>query len=299
MKLKFRTPAKINLGLFVLGKRDDGFHELETLFQMVSLYDQIELESEDGGVSLDCDAPGIPTDGSNLVVRAAEMLRDSVPAAAGRGCRIRLKKQIPAGAGLGGGSGNAAYVLWALNRLWDLRLDRSALHEFAARLGSDIPFFLSAPQAVGRGRGEVLEPLEPSEKMHIVIIFPRLVVPTGEVYRGLNLELTTPPKTISILQKFFSRSDVAGLAAHLHNDLEPYVLERFPVVKQARDALSALDAEGVLLSGSGSAVFGVFTSREQAEQAFARLQATDWDVFVTETVSRFAEFLPEEMLDYP
>ncbi|WP_052338185.1 4-(cytidine 5'-diphospho)-2-C-methyl-D-erythritol kinase [Nitrospina gracilis] len=203
MKLKFRTPAKINLGLFVLGKRDDGFHELETLFQMVSLYDQIELESEDGGVSLDCDAPGIPTDGSNLVVRAAEMLRDSVPAAAGRGCRIRLKKQIPAGAGLGGGSGNAAYVLWALNRLWDLRLDRSALHEFAARLGSDIPFFLSAPQAVGRGRGEVLEPLEPSEKMHIVIIFPRLVVPTGEVYRGLNLELTTPRKRLVFCKNFF------------------------------------------------------------------------------------------------
>ncbi|CAI2719603.1 4-(cytidine 5'-diphospho)-2-C-methyl-D-erythritol kinase [Nitrospina watsonii] len=300
MKLKFRTPAKINLGLFVLGKRDDGFHELETLFQMVSLYDQVELETAAAGeVTLECDAPGIPTDGTNLVVRAARMLQQTVPEAARQGCRIRLEKHIPAGAGLGGGSGNAACVLWGLNRLWDLQLERPALHEIAARLGSDIPFFLSAPQAVGRGRGERLTPLEPSEKMHLVIIFPRLTVPTAEVYRRLTLDLTTPPKTISILQKFFSQSDIAGLAAHLHNDLESVVLEGFPVVRQVRDALSALDAKGVLLSGSGSAVFGIFANRDQAERAFSRLQATDWDVFVAETVSRFAEFLPGELLDYP
>jgi len=299
MKLEFRTPAKINLGLYVLGKREDGFHELETLFQMVSLYDRVELESRDGGIELECDATGIPTDGTNLVVRAAELLRAAVPGAAGRGCRIRLHKRIPAGAGLGGGSGNAACVLWGLNRLWDLKLERAALRETAARLGSDIPFFLSAPQAIGRGRGEVLTPLEPAEKMLVVIIFPGVSIATAEVYRGLKIELTTPPKTISILQKFLAQSDIAGLAAHLHNDLEPVVLERYPVVQRAREALCAEKAEGVLLSGSGSAVFGIFAGRAEAEQAHARLQANDWEVYLAETIAQFDEFLPGELLNYP
>lgn len=299
MNLKFRTPAKINLGLYVLGKRPDGFHELETLFQMVSLYDEVELEPREEGVVLECEAPGIPTDGTNLVVRAARMLQESVPRAAGKGCRIRLEKRIPAGAGLGGGSGNAALVLWGLNRLWDLGLERSALMEIAARLGSDIPFFLSAPQAIGRGRGEELTPLEPAEKFHVVILFPRVAIPTGEVYQRLKLELTTHPKTITILQKFFTQSDIAGLAAHLHNDLESIVLERYPVVRRAREALCAQNAEGVLLSGSGSALFGIFAGRAGAEQAYARLQANDWDVFLTETVARFEEFLPGELLNYP
>jgi 4-diphosphocytidyl-2-C-methyl-D-erythritol kinase len=143
MKLVFKTPAKINLGLFILGKRPDGYHDLETLFQMVSLYDTVELESLENKVELVCDDPKVPTDESNLMIRAARLLQEAVPEKTGLGCRMVLKKRIPMGAGLGGGSGNAAGVLTGLNRLWDLKLKSAELSKIAACLGSDIPFFLS------------------------------------------------------------------------------------------------------------------------------------------------------------
>jgi len=160
MKIKFKTPAKINLGLHIHGKREDGFHELETIFQMVSLYDDVELELLSSGIKLECDMPGVPTDDTNLVCKAALLLRQSYQVE-GKGVSIRLKKKIPFGAGLGGGSGNAAGVLMGLNRLWDLNIEREKLLTLAAELGSDVPFFLTSPCALGMGRGEQLKALKP------------------------------------------------------------------------------------------------------------------------------------------
>ncbi len=299
MKLELKSPAKINLGLFVVRKREDGYHDIETLFQMVGLYDDLIVESRTSGVSLQCEGGGIAADDDNLALRAARLLQERVPEARQQGCHIHLKKNIPAGAGLGGGSGNAALVLWALNRLWDLKMSRQDLQKLAAELGSDVPFFLASPAALGSGRGEILEPIEPIEKTNIIVVFPRLHVATAEVYRALNLDLTTPPKTISILLKFFSESDIPSLGEHLQNDLEPIVLERFPEVRAVRDRLASMAPEGVLLSGSGSAVFALFRDRAQAESARAQLQDTEWDVYLTETVASFSEFLPETLLHYP
>jgi len=140
MKIKFKTPAKINLGLHIHGKREDGFHELETIFQMVSLYDDLELELLPSGIKLECDAPGVPKDETNLVYKAALLLRKNYQVE-DKGVSIRLKKNIPFGAGLGGGSGNAAGVLMGLNRLWNLNIEREKLAKLAAELGSDVPFF--------------------------------------------------------------------------------------------------------------------------------------------------------------
>jgi len=299
MKLVLQSPAKINLGLYIRGKRPDGFHELETLFQMVSLYDTLELEDRKSGVELLCDHPDIPSDESNLVVRAARLLQAEVPAAAQRGCRILLKKKIPSGAGLGGGSGNAALALWGLNRLWDLGLERPRLRNFAAQLGSDIPFFLSAPAALGRGRGEQLTPLQPSKKFYVILIFPRVNIATSEVYQNLNLDLTKNKKNISILHEFFSQSDVPNLGAHLHNDLEPVVFKRYPAVQAVRDRLVSTRADGVLVSGSGSTVFAIFEQLESAQSAAKLCAREDWDLFLTETVSDFSEFLPESVINYP
>jgi 4-diphosphocytidyl-2-C-methyl-D-erythritol kinase len=299
MKLVFKTPAKINLGLFILGKRPDGYHDLETLFQMVSLYDTVELESLENGIELVCDDPKVPTDESNLMIRAARLLQEAVPEKTRLGCRMVLKKKIPMGAGLGGGSGNAAGVLVGLNRLWDLQLKPAELSKIAAQLGSDIPFFLCAPSAFGQGRGERLTPLQPSKKFHVILAFPRVSMATAEVYQALNFDLTKNSKNINILREFFSQSNIASLGAHLHNDLEPIVIERLPVVASIKQKLNSLNADGTLLSGSGSAVFGIFENSKKAQEAYARCCEEDWDTFLTETVSSFSEYMPENLLNYP
>ena len=299
MKLTFKTPAKINLGLFIVGKRSDGYHDLETLFQMVSLYDTVELESQESRIELICDDSRVPVDESNLMLRAARLLQETIPEKTGLGCRMVLQKKIPMGAGLGGGSGNAAGALIGLNCLWDLKLKPAELSKIAARLGSDIPFFLCAPSALGQGRGERLTPLQPPKKFHVVLVFPRVSMATAEVYQALNFSLTKNSKNINILREFFSQSNIASLGAHLHNDLEPVVIERIPVVASIKQKLISLEADGVLLSGSGSAVFGVFESSQKAQEAYARCCEEDWDTFLTETVSSFSEFMPEKLLNYP
>jgi len=297
MKIKFKTPAKINLGLHIHGKREDGFHELETIFQMVSLYDDVELELLSSGIKLECDTPGVPTDDTNLVCKAALLLRQSYQVE-GKGVSIRLKKKIPFGAGLGGGSGNAAGVLMGLNRLWDLKIEREKLSKLAAELGSDVPFFLTSPCALGMGRGEQLKVLKPCAKFQVLLVFPGFPVATSWVYQNLKLKLTKRENNISILRKNLSLSDITSLGSRLYNDLEPVVIQRFPEVQVVKDELGAWGALGVLLSGSGSTVFGIFDDPEKARIACAGLNGT-WERVIVETIESLTEFCPEDILNYP
>jgi 4-diphosphocytidyl-2-C-methyl-D-erythritol kinase len=296
MKIKFKTPAKINLGLHIHGKREDGFHELETIFQMVSLYDDVELELLSSGIKLECDTPGVPTDDTNLVCKAALLLRQSYQVE-GKGVSIRLKKNIPFGAGLGGGSGNAAGVLMGLNRLWDLNIEREELLALAAELGSDVPFFLTSPCALGMGRGEQLKVLKPCAKFQVLLVFPGFPVATSWVYQNLKLKLTKRENNISILRKNLSLSDITSLGSRLYNDLEPVVIQRFPEVQVVKDELEAWGALGVLLSGSGSTVFGIFDDPEKARVACAGLNGT-WERVIVETIESLTEFFPEDILNY-
>ena len=297
MKIKFKTPAKINLGLHIHGKREDGFHELETIFQMVSLYDDVELELLSSGIKLECDTPGVPTDDTNLVCKAALLLRQSYQVE-GKGVSIRLKKKIPFGAGLGGGSGNAAGVLMGLNRLWDLNIEREKLLALATELGSDVPFFLTSPCALGMGRGEQLKALKPCAKFQVLLVFPGFPVATSWVYQNLKLKLTKRENNISILRKNLSLSDITSLGSRLYNDLEPVVIQRFPEVQVVKDELGAWGALGVLLSGSGSTVFGIFDDPEKARVACAGLNGT-WERVIVETIESLTEFCPEDILNYP
>ena len=297
MKIKFKTPAKINLGLHIHGKREDGFHELETIFQMVSLYDDVELELLPSEIKLECDTPGVPTDDTNLVCKAALLLRQSYQVE-GKGVSIRLKKKIPFGAGLGGGSGNAAGVLMGLNRLWDLNIEREKLLALAAELGSDVPFFLTSPCALGMGRGEQLKTLKPCAKFQVLLVFPGFPVATSWVYQNLKLKLTKRENNISILRKNLSLSDITSLGSRLYNDLEPVVIQRFPEVQVVKDELGAWGALGVLLSGSGSTVFGIFDDPEKARAACAGLNGT-WERVIVETIESLTEFCPEDILNYP
>ena len=293
--ISFKTPAKVNLGLNILGKREDGFHELETLFQMVNWCDEIKIERLAKGLEFTCDQPDIPTDDGNLVIKAARLLQTRFPDRC-VGARIHLTKNIPHGAGLGGGSGNAAGVLLGLNFLWGLNLKRKDLILLASGLGSDVPFFLFSPCAIGRSRGEILEPVESSVKFYILMVYPGFPVSTAWVYGNLKLKLTKQQNNISILKNFLLQSEFAQLGATWNNDLEPIVFQAYPEIFGIKKEMLALGAKGALLSGSGSTVFGIFDSSETAKIAFAQLDGGKFRLFLAESVISLSELYPDEML---
>jgi 4-diphosphocytidyl-2-C-methyl-D-erythritol kinase len=258
------APAKINLGLHVLGKRRDGYHEIETILQTVSLYDEIAIEEGGEGVRLSTDHPDLAAGEENLIVRAANLLSKEV----GREepLQIRLVKRIPIGAGLGGGSSDAAATLAALNRLWGSPVSSDRLMQLAVQLGMDVPFFLFSATALASGRGELLEKLpSPSPPLWILLVNPGLYISTQSVYNGLKLGLTIKNKHISI-----RRFSVTSLRRHrslLQNDLERVTFEQFPLLKEIKERILERGAVGAAMSGSGSTLFGIFSDRESATQA--------------------------------
>ena len=291
-----KTPAKINFGLQILSKRPDGFHELETVLQMVALFDEMEFFAGDGELKLICDKPGIPEDENNLVFKAAKILREKFPEKTRSGVKIRLKKVIPAGAGLGGGSGNAAGVLLALNILWNLKIPRDDLISMASELGSDVPFFLMSPCAIGAGKGEILQPVENPICFYILMIYPGFPISTPWVYGNLKLKLTKSENNISILKNFILRSEFAQLGAALYTDLEPVVFKRYPEILKIKSELLSSGAAGALLSGSGSTVFGIFDNTEIAKKALVRFTGGKHRVFLAKSITGFSEFFPKEMI---
>ena len=293
--IAFKTPAKVNLGLYILGKREDGFHELETLFQMVNWCDEIKIECLGDGLDLICNQPDIPNDDGNLVIKAARLLQTRFPDRC-KGARIHLKKNIPHGAGLGGGSGNAAGILLGLNFFWGLKLKREDLILMASELGSDVPFFLFSPCAIGRSRGEILEPVNSSIKFYILMVYPGFTLSAAWVYGNLNLKLTKQKNNISILENFLLQSEFAQLGAAWINDLEPVVFQEYPEIFSIKKQILAFGAKGALLSGSGSTVFGLFDNLETAKTAYARLEGGKFRLFLAESVVSLSELYPEEML---
>jgi 4-diphosphocytidyl-2-C-methyl-D-erythritol kinase len=293
--ISFKTPAKVNLGLNILGKREDGFHELETLFQMVNWCDEIKIEPLTDGLELICNQPDIPNDERNLVIKAARLLQTRYPDQC-KGARIHLNKNIPHGAGLGGGSGNAAGVLLGLNFLWGLNLKRQDLILLASELGSDVPFFLLSPCAIGRSRGEILESVKSSIKFYILMVYPGFALSTAWVYQNLKLKLTKQENNISILKNLLLQSKFAQIGETWANDLELVVFQEYPEILEIKNELLALGAKGALLSGSGSTVFGMFDDLETAKSAYTRLERGGFRLFLAENIVSLSELYPEKML---
>lgn len=290
---RFTLPAfaKINLTLRVLGRRPaDNYHEIETVFQTVTLHDELTFEPlPDGCFELSCATPGIPTDERNLVCRAAAALRERFGVR--RGVRVILEKRIPAEGGLGGGSSDAAVALLGLASLWDIEpADAHSLCELGARLGADVPFFLTGGTALGTGTGTDIRALADAPAKHFVIVTPGEKVSTAEAYQALNSPALTKEK--SAVNLLVSRADVKipdSLCEVMRNDFEPVVFGLRPEIKRARDALLKAGASCAQLSGSGSSVFGVFDGRIEAGRARDALAAeTRWQVFLCETLSREA-----------
>ncbi|TAN44273.1 MAG: 4-(cytidine 5'-diphospho)-2-C-methyl-D-erythritol kinase [Nitrospirae bacterium] len=264
--VKIATPAKINWSLYVLDKRPDRYHNICSLMQCVELYDSLTLEhANDMELVSDID---IPT-GENLVFKAAAALRRY--AGTGKGARISLAKAIPSGAGLGGGSSDAAAALWGLNNLWKLGLDKDELKSIGAGLGADVPFFFDCPMALAEGKGEALTPLKPGKSYPLLLVKPEAAVPTAWAYNALEAakltNRTDKVNNIKLIYDLVVSGNISSLSENLHNDFEGVVFKEYPMIGELKKKLFYSGAVAALMSGSGSSVFGVFESREAAEKA--------------------------------
>lgn len=281
-----RPTAKINLTLRVGPLRSDGFHDVRTLLQSIGIADTMTVSARRGPFALSCRVPGVPSDESNLVWRAARALwtasgREGEP----RDAHVRLDKSIPHAAGLGGGSADAAAALTALNEVWELRQSRKDLHRVAAALGSDVPFFLMGGTAVGTGKGDELYPVDDVARLGVVIVKPSFGISTADAYRWVDEDRAAglPAASLERSREVHVGWETGPLV--LSNDLEAPVARRHPEILEIIASCYREGAMGAAMTGSGSAVFGLF-SESAAPRAARQLQRPNWLVAVTRTLNR-------------
>jgi 4-diphosphocytidyl-2-C-methyl-D-erythritol kinase len=279
--IALRAFAKINVGLEVLGKRSDGYHELRTILQTIDFHDELSFEEGDEGIRLTTNSKDIGTGPENLVVRAAMRLAE----AAGHrgGAFIHLEKRIPQGKGLGGGSSDAAATLIALDRLWNTRASARDLHRLAASLGMDVPFFLHGGTALAVSRGDEIYPLPEPGDLPIVLILPDFSISTADAYG--NLRLTNREADLKLLHFAWNLPEVRVELRELVNDLESAAGERFDSIQEYKRLLLDLGARGSMMSGSGSSVFGIFHDEASARDAAHALGLRGIEAVATRTVS--------------
>ena len=278
--------AKLNLSLDVTARREDGFHELAMLMQTVSVCDELTLSLHDGGkVTASCSLPFIPTDERNLAVRAARCYLEAVGEQ--QGVHIRMEKSIPVGAGMGGGSADAAAVLRGMNRLFDGRLSRRELEALACSVGSDVAFCVAGGSALARGRGEQLEDLPPLPDCLFVIAKPDFSISTPELYRKLDsVALRRHPDTPGLLQAM-EQGKLREICRRMYNVFEDVPDRRMRTVSEIKGTLLDHGALGAMMTGTGSAVFGVFEDAGNAEAARTALGKEYRFCAVAEPVARY------------
>jgi 4-diphosphocytidyl-2-C-methyl-D-erythritol kinase len=268
--------AKINLGLYVLDRRDDGFHNIRTIFHRIDLHDDIRLEAA-AALEVVSSSPDAPGDDSNLCFKAARALQELTGTR--NGVRIHLDKRIPVGAGLGGGSSDAATVLRVLPAFWHTAVAPEVIRTLAARLGSDVPYFLGISSAVAGGRGEVLDYFTLDIPHTILLCHPGIHVSTARAYGEIHHRGTPPADLRGIVERGV-RNPVL-LREELRNDFEETVFTRFPVIRRVRDAMTAGGAVYASMSGSGSAVYGMFSDPRRAAASAVELQAEGFGTWLT------------------
>jgi len=277
--MRVRSFAKINLGIEILGKRDDGYHELRTLLQSIDFYDELIFKTApENHILLRGNDPDVPWDNRNLIYQAVQLIQQKVGVFSG--LDIHVNKNIPPGSGLGGGSSNAAMTLFALNQLWDLRLRETEMFDLAKELGADVPFFLKGGLCLGTGRGDALSPLKETIQCFCLLIIPNFSILTGDIYQRYQASLTSGHKESKIIE-FLERRDFSLL----NNGLEETVFKRYPQLKPIKTLLYSLGAEMSQVSGTGSAVFGIFSEKKKAELAVGEIRKR-YTVFLVNTLSR-------------
>jgi 4-diphosphocytidyl-2-C-methyl-D-erythritol kinase len=281
MTVTVKAPAKINLFLRVLRRRADGYHDVESLLCTVGIYDSLTITIGSRRQGVSCEHPEVPENGANLVLRAVDLFfksaaRIGLPT---DNVHIAIDKKIPVGAGLGGGSSNAAAVLNVLNQFFRRPFTSDRLRRIASRIGADVPFFIDGLPAVATGIGDILNPIEGLRPWPVVIIYPGFSIRTDTVYSKLNLRLTKCEKKLKCLD---FRKLKSGLPPFWINDLEPVVIAQYPQIQSIKNLLADCGARGTLMSGSGSSVFGIFNDPEQASAAHtAASQHKEWEVYIS------------------
>jgi len=293
LSLSLPSFAKVNWSLQILGKRPDGYHEVRTILQTISLHDDLYFEiSRDSAVALSCNEPDIPTDDRNLIIRAAYALKDRYNV--DYGASVRLKKRIPAKAGLGGASSNAGVALLALVQLWQVEATLRSLLEVAAELGADVPFFLLGGCALATGIGATVSPLpdRDSNTQHLIVITPNAPVSTAEAYAAVSSNALTTMNSDPILSSSREGAN-SGYSvpwppySDLKNDFESVIFDIKPEIRRAKETLLQAGAFRALLAGSGSSVFGIFADQEAQKSAINEIQPeAGWRIFPCVTVSR-------------
>jgi 4-diphosphocytidyl-2-C-methyl-D-erythritol kinase len=287
--ITLRSPAKINLCLSVLSKRPDGYHEVEMVMQMVGLYDEVTVAVGGKGIHVACDSGAVPSGEGNIAWKAAKEILNA--ADSDKGLTIEIKKSIPVSAGLAGGSGNAAAVLVAANRLLGAGFGSERLASIGMKIGMDVPFFFFGPTAVARGRGEIVEPILPPPCCWVLLVNPGFETSTAWVYKNLNLGLTKKGDCNKI-----ARLTVRNIADGLRNDLEAVTAAAHPVITKMEKALLSQNALGACMSGSGPTVFGIFDTESACRAAATNLRGEGWSLFPAQTLteSPFVEYLGGE-----
>lgn len=286
--MKLLSPAKINLFLQVAGKRPDGYHDLISLMCCISLYDTVSLTFGVEETTVSCTYPDIPQDETNLAYVAADLFLKSLNKK-NDGIEILIKKRIPVAAGLGGGSSNAATVLSGLNHYYGHPFSKKDLISMGLSIGADVPFFLFGKPAIATGVGEKLEAYNGLEKYKILLVYPGFKVSTAEVYKNLNLGLTKCKKKLSysLLKK-----QCFDARIHLCNDLETASTLKYPEILVIKGALLKHGATGALMSGSGPAVFGLFTDAAKVRKAFESLHQNNqnWQLYLADIITQGTRF---------
>lgn len=277
--MRIKSFAKINLGLEVLGKREDGFHEIRTLFQSIDFFDVLEFrEIPENKIALYGTDEHISWGEDNLIYRAALVLKER--AGLSRGVEIHVEKNIPAGGGLGGGSSNAAVTLYALNRIWNIGFKQEELSRMGMSLGSDVPYFLRGGLCLGTGRGDQIKEKDDLPLCSCLILLPDIFILTAEVYQKFGISLTSKGK-VSKISRFLDNRNIC----ELENDLEETVFTLYPQIKARKNLIKSLGAGLSAVSGTGAAVFGLFPERKKAVKAFEEIRSGHAALLV-ETLSR-------------
>ncbi len=268
-RLSVTTRAKVNLSLEVIRRRNDGYHEIETIFQCIDLADTIEVEfTSDARIEIECSARDIPTDERNLCHRAVVAMRPL--AGPSLGARMRIEKRIPSGAGLGGGSSNAAGILLAVGRALRLEVPGEKLERVAAALGSDVPFFLHGGTMLGRGRGEVLTPMEPLKRGFFVVVKPEVSISTAWTYSQPSFGLTSHRPRLNLRAANSVLARFPRSALPFRNALEAAVVPAYPAVARVLEELLSEQPCFASMTGSGSAVYAIFTYEDHAVEVARR-----------------------------
>ena len=280
MEFSLQAHAKINLTLKVLGKRGDGYHQVEMVMQSLILHDILTFTSRPRGIILTVQGQA-PGGNDNLVYRAAELVQGY--SGVHMGASINLKKNIPMEAGLAGGSADAASTIVGLNRLWELNLSTDEMLLLAERLGSDVPFCISGGTVLARGKGEQLTPLNPAPEMGVVLVKPYFGVSTAEIYQKYKLETKNTGRNTAAMLEAINNRDIKVIAGNLFNDLESVTVKIHPVLQKIKDQLMAKGVQGTLMSGSGPTIYGLTPDAESAVNIAGKLDWPNAQVIATTT----------------